>query len=209
LITPEAKPIVKPPSVAVQSRSIPPTTTPTSTTIVSRRAKSGETNGVCTVSSTATVAASRPERSAAKPITRFARTPSSCAVRKSLAAARVWRPMVVRVSRSATSASARAATTTATMVILRTSTPPTDTDRFSGATDPAISPIVLSRRSMISATAWSMKAIANVVTSMTAGDWPRRGRKIARSIASESATTTAKQATMLAATGQPEVNASV
>ena len=41
LITPVAKPIAKPPSVAVQSRSIPPTTTPTSTTIVSRSAKSG------------------------------------------------------------------------------------------------------------------------------------------------------------------------
>ena len=45
LITPEAKPIAKPPSVAVQSRSMPPTTTPTSTMIVSCRAKSGVTNG--------------------------------------------------------------------------------------------------------------------------------------------------------------------
>ena len=45
LITPVAKPIAKPPSVAVQSRSIPPTTTPTSTTIVSFSAKSGETSG--------------------------------------------------------------------------------------------------------------------------------------------------------------------
>ena len=41
LITPLAKPIAKPPSVAVQSRSIPPTTTPTRTTIVSLSAKSG------------------------------------------------------------------------------------------------------------------------------------------------------------------------
>ena len=45
LMTPVAKPIANPPSVAVQSRFIPPTTTPTSTTIVSRSAKSGPTNG--------------------------------------------------------------------------------------------------------------------------------------------------------------------
>ena len=60
LITPVAKPIAKPPSVAVQSRSIPPTTTPTSTTIVSLSAKSGETSGFWTVRITATVAARTP-----------------------------------------------------------------------------------------------------------------------------------------------------
>ena len=41
LMTPLANPIAKPPSVAVQSRSIPPTTTPTRTTIVSLSANSG------------------------------------------------------------------------------------------------------------------------------------------------------------------------
>ena len=48
---------------------------------------------------------------------------------------------------------------------------------LSDAIDVATSPIVSSRRSMISAIAWSMNAIAKVVTSMTAGDWPRSGRK--------------------------------
>ena len=41
-----------------------------------------------------------------------------------------------------------------------------------------------------SAIAWSMKAMAKVVTSMTAGDWPRSGRKTTRSISIDSATTT-------------------
>jgi hypothetical protein len=39
-----------------------------------------------------------------------------------------------------------------------------------------------------------MKAIANVVTSMTAGDWPRKGRKTTRSISIDRATTTTKHA---------------
>ena len=58
---------------------------------------------------------------------------------------------------------------------------------------------------MINATDWSRNEIANVVTSITAGDEERSGRKTSRSIASDSVTTTAKQETMLAATGQPEV----
>ena len=92
---------------------------------------------------------------------------------------------------------------------MRTSTPQTVTTWLSEATETAGSPIVPSRTSRISATAWSRKAIANVVTSITAGDCVRSGRKTARSIANESATTTAKQARTLPATGQPEVNASV
>ena len=64
---------------------------------------------------------------------------------------------------------------------------------FSGATETAGSPIVPSRMSRISATACSRNAIAKVVTSITAGDWVRSGRKTVRSIASESAITTAKQ----------------
>ena len=58
---PLAKPIEKPPSVAGIGRFMPPSTTPASTTIVSRSAKSGVTSGVCTVSITATTAASAPE----------------------------------------------------------------------------------------------------------------------------------------------------
>ena len=65
------------------------------------------------------------------------------------------------------------------------------------------------RMSRSSATLWSRNATANVVTSITAGDCVRSGRKTARSIASESAITTAKQAAMLPAAGQSEVNASV
>ena len=92
---------------------------------------------------------------------------------------------------------------------MRTSTPPIETAWFSDASDTAGSPIVPSRMSRISATLWSRNATANVVTSITAGDAVRSGRKTARSIRNESAITTAKQATMLPATGQPEVNASV
>ena len=62
---------------------MPPTTTPTSTTIVSLSAKSGVTSGNWTVRITATVAASTPESSTAMPITESARTPSRRAVRKS------------------------------------------------------------------------------------------------------------------------------
>ena len=119
------------------------------------------------------------------------------------------RPIVVRVSSSTSSASATSATTTATIVTLRISTPATVIARFSGVIDAATSPSWLLRRSTISAIAWSKKAIAKVVTSITAGDCPRSGRKTTRSIASESAITTAKQATIPAEIGQPDVNASV
>ena len=60
-----------------------------------------------------------------------------------------------------------------------------------------------------SATLWSRNATAKVVTSITAGDCVRSGRKTARSIASESAITTAKHAITLPATGHADVNASV
>ena len=55
----------------------------------------------------------------------------------------------------------------------------------------------------------SRNASAKVVTSMTAGDWPRSGRNTARSIAVDSARTTSTQAATLAAVGHDEVNASV
>ena len=142
-------------------------------------------------------------------MTRSALTPSSRAVWKSVAAARICRPIVVRPSRSASSPSATTATTTARIVTLRMSTPCTVTTSFSDATETAGSPIVPSRTSRINATAWSRKATAKVVTSITAGDCVRSGRKTTPSIRNESAITTAKQASTLPATGQPEVNASV
>jgi hypothetical protein len=55
----------------------------------------------------------------------------------------------------------------------------------------------------------SRNASAKVVTSITAGDWPRSGRNTAKSIAVESARTTTTHAAMLNAAGHDEVNASV
>ena len=89
---PLTKPIAKPPSVAESSRFMPPTTTPASTMIVSRSAKSGVTSGFWTVRITDTAAARSAETSTAEPITRFALTPSSRAVRKSIDAARMCSP---------------------------------------------------------------------------------------------------------------------
>ena len=109
---------------------MPPTTTPASTMIVSRRAKSGVTSGFCTVRITDTAAARSAETSTAEPITRFALTPSSRAVRKSIAAARMCRPTRVRSSRSTTATRQTAATTIATIVILRMSTEPIVTGRL-------------------------------------------------------------------------------
>jgi hypothetical protein len=89
------------------------------------------------------------------------------------------------------------------------SVPPIVTASFSELSDGATSPIVPSRTSTINASAWSRNAIAKVVTSITAGDAPRSGRKTTVSIASESTTTTATQARMLVQIGQLDVNASV
>ena len=55
---------------------------------------------------------------------------------------------------------------------------------------------------------WSRNATANVATSITAGEWPRRGRKTSRSISIDSTSTAAKQRTMPAHTGQPHCDAS-
>ena len=90
---------------------------------MSRNAKSGVTSGDCTVRITATTAASAPEMSTAAPMTRFARTPSSRAVCESMEAARICRPIVVRSSSSVSAVRHTIATTIATIVILRMSTP--------------------------------------------------------------------------------------
>ena len=78
--------------------------------IVSCSAKSGVTSGFCTVSITATTAASAPDSSTATPITRFARTPSRRAVSKSIDDARMCRPISVRSSSSMQSSRQTAAT---------------------------------------------------------------------------------------------------
>ena len=181
LITPLAKPIAKPPSVAVQSRSIPPTTTPTSTTIVSLSAKSGVTSGNCTVRITATVGGEhareqhgdadhrcRPGRRAAarcgsRPRRRACAGRSSSARAGARAAPSVDRP---RRRPRGSSPCARPR-------------PPIVTAWFSDASETAGSPIVPSRMSTSSATLWSRNATAKVVTSITAGDCVRSGRKTA------------------------------
>ena len=206
LMIPVAKPIANPPSVAVRDRSMPPTTTPTRTTIVSRRAKSGPTKGNWTVRMTATVAASRPERKT-KPIT-VARTPSSRAVSKSAAAARMCSPIVVRTSSSASRASATAEMITAAIVILRTSTPAIVVAWLNDAIDVAISPIVSSRMS-IRSDRLEHEGDGEGRHQHDRRDWPRSGRKTTRSISIDSTTTTAKHAAMLAATGHDAVKASV
>ena len=168
------------------------------------------TSGCCTVSITATTPASTPERRTAEPITRFARTPRSRAVWKSIAAARIWRPTVVRPRKSTSPTRQTAALTIATTVILRTSVPRIVQGRLSFASDAAGSPRVSSRWSIRSAIAWSRNATAKVATSIVAADWVRSGRKTTRSIANESASTTAKQRRMPMPTGQSrsEANAS-
>ena len=89
------------------------------------------------------------------------------------------------------------------------SRPWTVTTWFSGATDDATSPIVSSRRSIQQRDRLRLNAIANVVTSITAGDCSRSGRKTTRSIAIDIAMTTAKHMRMLHATGHDAVKASV
>jgi hypothetical protein len=90
------------------------------------------------------------------------------AVRKSSAAARMCSPIVVRVQEQRERSSAPA-TTIATIVILRTSTPPTVTGSFSEASDGGARRAC--RRGVHDQRdAWSRNAIANVVTSITAGD---------------------------------------
>ena len=73
-------------------------------------------------------------------MTRSARTPSMRAVRKSIDAARICRPTVVRASSSWSATRHTTATITATIAILRMSTPEIVTGRFNGASEEAIFP---------------------------------------------------------------------
>src|SRR5581483_9882489 len=137
---PLAKPIVKPPSVAGIGRVSPPRTTPASTTIVSSSPKMGVTCGLRPVSMKAETAASSPEMRTAPVTTRFARTPSSRDVVKSIAAARMCSPSDVRVSNSWSSTRQNAAIAIETIAILRISTPPMSHGWFSGPIEEAIVP---------------------------------------------------------------------
>ena len=76
---------------------------------------------------------------------------------------------------------------------------------FRKASDDAIFP---SGPNQSSAMFCSRNATANVATSITAGECPRSGRKTSRSISIESTSTTAKQRTIPAHTGQPHCEAS-
>ena len=78
---------------------------------------------------------------------------------------------------------------------------------MSFASDAAGSPSVSSRWSMRSAIACRRNATANVATSIVAADCVRSGRKTTRSIAIESAITTAKQRTIPTQTGQSRSDA--
>ena len=127
--------------------------------------------------------------STAATLTRFARTPTSRAVWKSIAAARMCSPSDVRFRSSTSSTRHTAAVTMATIAIFRISTSPTDTGRLSSASDAAVFPSGPNQRS---AMLWSRNATAKVAISITAGDCVRSGRKTTRSIASESARTTSE-----------------
>ena len=80
---------------------MPPATTPTSTKRVSYRPVVGLTEGELMLRTTAATAASTPETATAAMITVSALTPSSRAVRKSIEAARICRPIDVRFRSSA------------------------------------------------------------------------------------------------------------
>ena len=172
--------------------------------MVSCSANVGVTVGNWTVSITATTAASAPAISTETVLTRFARTPRRRAVWESIAAARMCRPIDVRFRSRTRSARHTAAVTIATIVILRMSTPPTSTGRLSSTSDVAVLPSGPNQSSAIDC---SRNATANVAMSITAADCPRSGRKTTRSIASESASTTAKQSPMPTPTGQSRSDA--
>ena len=103
----------------------------------------------------------------APPITRFARTPSIRAVRKSIAAARMCNPTGVRVRRSWRIVRHPAAVAIAMIAILRMKTPPMSHGACSCASVPTLLP---SDPKASSAMLWRRKATANVATSITAGE---------------------------------------
>ena len=87
---------------------MPPTTVPTNAASTSGTPMSNFSTPFCTTKSSETTAARRPEIAKAAAITRLARTPRKRAIMKSSDAARIWRPIAVRL-RKATSSSSSAA----------------------------------------------------------------------------------------------------
>ncbi len=164
----------------------------------------GVTCGLRPVSMKAETAASSPEMRTAPVTTRFARTPSSRDVVKSIAAARMCSPSDVRVSNSWSSTRQNAAIAIETIAILRISTPPMSHGWFSGPIEEAIVP---SWPKASTAMLCIRNATAKVATSITAGECVRSGRKTSQSISVESASTTAKQSRIPAHAGQPQTEA--
>ena len=85
---------------------------------------------------------------------------------KSIEAARMCRPIVVRSSRAVSATRQTTATTIATIEIFRTSTPAIATGRLRKVSDVAILP---KAPNFSWAMLWSRNATANVATSITAG----------------------------------------
>ena len=191
-------------------RSIPPATTPTSTISVSFRPVVGLTSGLVMLRITATIAASTPATATAAMITVSALTPSSREVRKSSAAARICRPIEVRLSRSASPPRETRLAPIARNVDQRMFSEPIVTAWFSCASVPTGSPRPPRWRYVYwsSAAFWSRYATAKVATSIVDASAVRRGRNASRSSTSEAATATSTAIAMLAASGQLSVKAS-
>ena len=98
------------------------------------------TSGLEMLRITATIAASTPATATATMITVSALTPSSREVRKSMAAARIWRPIEVRLSRSASPVKDTRLAPIARNVAQRMCSDPIDTAWFSWASVPTGSP---------------------------------------------------------------------
>jgi hypothetical protein len=125
------------------------------------------------VSSTVAVAATTAASRNAKRMTVEARTPRSCAVLASIAAARICRPMSVRARMRAVAPRRTAPTAIETSVTQRTRRSPIETARLSSPRTPTFCPRAPNARS---ATAWSRNDTAKVVTSIVVGVVVRSGR---------------------------------
>ncbi len=180
-MTPVVKPIAKPPSVAVQSRSMPPTTTPTSTTIVSRNAKSGPDERELDGQHHRDDRSEHPGEQDGEPdhaVRPHAEQPGGAEVGGGGAHVepdrrpqQQERKQPEDDRRDDDGDDRDLADVDAVRSLI---------GWLSGAIEVAISPIVSSRMSTSSAIAWSMNAIAKVATSITAGEALRRGRKTTR-----------------------------
>jgi len=103
----------------------PPITPPTNAISSGSWPIVGETAPLRKMKRMATALASRPVIAKADMITQFARTPTSCAMRKSSDEARNWMPSIVRLSRRVIAITSTITTTAVTIARRETSTPPT------------------------------------------------------------------------------------